>query len=321
MLVRFAGGPARLPPETDPALAAFTTAPLVSSEPLTRPVEAALEPSAAEIQAASNAADVEAALSAAEVEVEPTSQRPSGQRRHPRTSYSEEVVTLDPGADVRHVLVGCDLSLGGIRVERHPSISEGDRLHLALYDPVSKQSILADAEVVRVDGDTWMGLRFMDLDGVAALQIELLTRAGVGTLDLVSEPQGGGSGRPYASEQVGLPPAERDAPPAGGRAALTVTPELTESEIEELEARAAGALRSKGNYVSLLVSNHLEPGVTATGPAPLFCAPNEKRVRYEIELELTDEDRTRLEAMASAELRSISNFVAMLIVRDLVRSG
>ena len=81
-----------------------------------------------------------------------------------------------PTTSVRDVLVGDDLSAQGLRVEPHPSIALGDRLHLAFFDECGPEPLMLKAEAARDDGDLGWLLRFVDLDKEATLRIQRLMR-------------------------------------------------------------------------------------------------------------------------------------------------
>lgn len=88
------------------------------------------------------------------------------QRRSARCSlHNQEVVALDEETDrVMHVLVGKDLSSGGIRVESHPLIQIGDRLRIALYDAAQPEPVVVEAIASRDDGPRGVVLVFENLD-------------------------------------------------------------------------------------------------------------------------------------------------------------
>ena len=80
-----------------------------------------------------------------------------GERRH----YSRRVIAL--GDEIARVLIGRDLSLGGMRVDPHPALSVGDTLQIAVYARTGEQPVVVSAEVSRDDGDEGLALRFRDL--------------------------------------------------------------------------------------------------------------------------------------------------------------
>ncbi len=95
------------------------------------------------------------------------------ERRRPRAVFSQEVVALDDRADsVLHVLVGRDLSAGGIRVDPHPMLAVGDQLRLAIYDASAKEPFVVQASVERDDDGAGLGLRFLGVEPEVLAQIE-----------------------------------------------------------------------------------------------------------------------------------------------------
>ena len=81
-----------------------------------------------------------------------------------------------PTTSVKDVLVGEDLSAEGLRVEPHPSITLGDRLHLAFFDECGPDPLRVEAEAARDDGNLGWLLRFVDLDKEVARRIHRLMR-------------------------------------------------------------------------------------------------------------------------------------------------
>ena len=99
---------------------------------------------------------------------------PAGsERRRPRALFAREVLALDQAADsVLHVLVGRDLSTGGIRVEPHPGLAVGDLLRLAIYDASAKEPFIVRARIERDDAGAGLGLQFVDIEPEALAQLE-----------------------------------------------------------------------------------------------------------------------------------------------------
>lgn len=91
-------------------------------------------------------------------------------RREPRAAFRKRVVALRAEAD--RVLMGCDLSAGGMRVEAHPTLALGDRLRLAIYAEPHAEPWLVSASVVRNDADGGLGLRFDVLPAEVARRLE-----------------------------------------------------------------------------------------------------------------------------------------------------
>ncbi len=95
---------------------------------------------------------------------------------------------------------------------------------------------------------------------------------------------------------------------------LRLEPGLTKREARALETRAAEETRGIGNYVAWLITRDLarKPRRRRTG-AKL----SDKRKSYGIAVPISTTDRKALEERADAELRSLSNYVATLILEDL----
>ncbi len=99
---------------------------------------------------------------------------------------------------------------------------------------------------------------------------------------------------------------------------LRVAPQLTHGEARQLQARAAADMRSVGGYVAWLLIKDLrrESGRNrrATG-----VSSGDKRSGYEIAVPLTAEQKRKVEHRAREEVRSVSSYVALLIVAALGR--
>ena len=100
---------------------------------------------------------------------------------------------------------------------------------------------------------------------------------------------------------------------------LRVAPQLTQGEARQLQARAAADMRSVGSTVALLLIEDLRRRRTGrkrrAGSVPL----GDKRSAYEVAVPLTPEQKRKVEAQARDEVRSVSSYVALLIVADLRR--
>ena len=92
-------------------------------------------------------------------------------RKHERVVFEKEVVGLSEEAAT--VLVGRDLSVGGMRIEDNPQLEIGMRLRLAVFGAPREEPILVRAEVVRTD-DGSHALRFVDVGAEAASRLERL---------------------------------------------------------------------------------------------------------------------------------------------------
>lgn len=83
-------------------------------------------------------------------------------RREPRRVYAgRRVVALDEEA--ARVLVGHDLSPGGMRVAPNPALFVGQRLRVALYGSPGETPLVLEVEVTRDDGERGLVLRFATL--------------------------------------------------------------------------------------------------------------------------------------------------------------
>ena len=110
---------------------------------------------------------------------DPVSQGPSVavalHRLHRRGAFRREVTALDERAErVLHVLVGRDLSAGGLRVEQHPALAVGSELRLAIYGDSARDPLVVKAQVVRDYGDRGLGVRFEGVDPARAQELEAI---------------------------------------------------------------------------------------------------------------------------------------------------
>jgi hypothetical protein len=89
------------------------------------------------------------------------------ERRLGRRAVPDREIGVLEGPDdrVEHVLVGRDLSVGGLRVDAHPALAVGRRLRLAIYDAASLAPLVVDAWVVRDDGAAGVVMRFAGVTG------------------------------------------------------------------------------------------------------------------------------------------------------------
>jgi hypothetical protein len=101
--------------------------------------------------------------------VEPVGES-SDRRRSQRATFGAKVPAF--GSSALRVLVGRDLSTGGMRVEPNSNISIGDRLHLAIYGMPDDEPLLIWASVERDDGDRGLELTFDELHEVIAKRLE-----------------------------------------------------------------------------------------------------------------------------------------------------
>ena len=94
-------------------------------------------------------------------------------RVQPRATYELTVPAF--GKRALRVLVGRDLSIGGMRIERLPALEVGDRLHLADLRQRRRGAVPGLGErVARDDGDAGMGVVFDPLEPELARRLERL---------------------------------------------------------------------------------------------------------------------------------------------------
>jgi hypothetical protein len=92
-------------------------------------------------------------------------------RKHERVVFEKEVVGLSDEAAT--VLMGRDLSVGGMRVEDNPQLEVGMRLKLAVFGAPQEEPIRVRAEVARAE-DGSHALRFVDVGPAEAARLEKL---------------------------------------------------------------------------------------------------------------------------------------------------
>ena len=98
---------------------------------------------------------------------------------------------------------------------------------------------------------------------------------------------------------------------------LRVEPQLTRGEVRELQARAAADMRSVGRTVALLLIEDLGYRGPGRGRTAGRVSLGDKRSAYGIAVPLTAEQKRKVEARARDEVRSVSSYVALLIVAAL----
>jgi hypothetical protein len=110
---------------------------------------------------------------AVEVSLESENEASGKERRvQPRAAYELTVPAF--GKRALRVLVGRDLSVGGMRIERLPALEVGDRLHLAVYGSAEEAPFLVWGTVTRDDGEAGMGVVFDLLEPEIARRLERL---------------------------------------------------------------------------------------------------------------------------------------------------
>lgn len=144
------------------------------------------KPAAATARAGAPVAKASASFAKPVVEVAAPNPNAANRREHPRATFASEVTRLDDEAD--SVLLGRDLSVGGMRIEYHPNLQVGDVLELALYVSPREEPIVVKGRVLQDAGDG-LGLAFEGIDPKIGERLERL----VARLPSVESLQGGES--------------------------------------------------------------------------------------------------------------------------------
>jgi hypothetical protein len=113
---------------------------------------------------------------------------PAGADRHSQTRRLFNRQILGGNEGIARILIGCDLSKWGLRVEREAMFELGDELKLALYGGVGDSPVMLKAVVERDDGELGWYLRFEALTPAVAGDIEKL----LDSLVPVDLPEGAG---------------------------------------------------------------------------------------------------------------------------------
>jgi hypothetical protein len=130
----------------------------------------------------------------------------SERRDSPRRAYVQHVIAL--GTEAGKVLIGRDISLGGMRVDPHPELLLGDQLKVGLHLRAREKPLVVNARVVRNDGERGLVLQFNDLEE----ESESYLRSMVNFLPILAVP-------PPGEEEAGLiltEILERQSAPASG---------------------------------------------------------------------------------------------------------
>jgi c-di-GMP-binding flagellar brake protein YcgR len=97
---------------------------------------------------------------------------PENRRKHGRAVFRREIVQLDDEAS--SVLLGRDISLGGMRVDCESTLGLGDQLRLAIYGGPREDPFILRGTVVRRETATTYGVKFADLKPAVAARLESL---------------------------------------------------------------------------------------------------------------------------------------------------
>jgi len=93
-------------------------------------------------------------------------------RQHGRSTYRSEIVSLEGEASL--VLLGRDISLGGMRVEPNPDLKVGNSMRLAIYGEAREEPFIVHASVEREEADGSFGLKFERVQPALAARLENL---------------------------------------------------------------------------------------------------------------------------------------------------
>lgn len=92
---------------------------------------------------------------------EATEEAQGNRRRGPRTRYRSRIVTL--GEEAAHVVIGRDLSMGGLRIEPHGALECGQAVSVALHGADLSVPLVLGGVVARDDGDAGLVICFSPL--------------------------------------------------------------------------------------------------------------------------------------------------------------
>jgi hypothetical protein len=112
---------------------------------------------------------------------------PSDRRQSARIPYERRVVAL--GNEAARVLIGRDLSPGGMRINRSDHVAVGDPLRVALHCGTEMESLIVRARAERDDGEGGLVLCF---DELSASQRDRLEKI-IASNESLSEIEAGGS--------------------------------------------------------------------------------------------------------------------------------
>ena len=90
----------------------------------------------------------------------------SEKRTDPRRAYGQRVIAL--ADDAARVLLGRDISLGGMRVDPNPELGLGDRVRIAIHVRARTEPLVVNARVTRDDGEQGLVLEFDNLSDQAS---------------------------------------------------------------------------------------------------------------------------------------------------------
>ena len=84
------------------------------------------------------------------------------------------------------MLIGRDLSVGGMLVERAPNLVVGQHFRIALHVAAGQTPLVLQAEILRDDGERGFAVRFSDVDEASARYLAKM----VGSLPVLAGGEG-----------------------------------------------------------------------------------------------------------------------------------
>jgi len=121
---------------------------------------------------------------------DPADEPASERRIEERHSITRRIIAL--GDEAARVLIGRDLSVGGMRIDSTPGFALGDRLKVAVHIRADGQPLVVSAEITRDDGPDGMALRFVDLSPAARTCLDEMVGALPSILESDSSSEGSG---------------------------------------------------------------------------------------------------------------------------------
>lgn len=100
-------------------------------------------------------------LGSGTVKTDESSTSADNRRREPRIAYEQRVMAHDQEAS--RILIGRDLSVGGLRVGPHPELQIGKTMRVAIHLGDGEEPANLRARVLRDDGARGVALRFVDV--------------------------------------------------------------------------------------------------------------------------------------------------------------
>jgi hypothetical protein len=128
-------------------------------------------------------------------------------RNNPRTTYERDVTALLGGS--QHVILGRDLSIGGMRSEPLPELAVGTELELAIYGSAGAEPVLVKAVVARDDGELGTVFHFTGMQDWERPRLEAIVNSGSEIQSLSGKEAGDRVVVTSARERVTIPRRRR----------------------------------------------------------------------------------------------------------------